>query len=102
MPAKDGSALKAQLVDGGCHNFISKRSEKVLKATKDQRISTQAWRIPSEKISINAVSERLEEAVGIYAKEECSIPADLGNYACADKSWSNWRCVNQDKWYNHS
>ena len=25
MPVKDESASKAQLVDGGCHNFISKR-----------------------------------------------------------------------------
>ena len=58
MPKKDGSASRAQLVDGGCHNFFSQRSGKVLKAAEDQRISTQVWRIPSEKISINAVSER--------------------------------------------
>ena len=28
---KDGSALRAQLVDGGCQNFISKRMGRVLK-----------------------------------------------------------------------
>ena len=59
MPAKVGSALRAWLVDGGCHSFISLRSGKVLKATKTQRISTQVLRIPRERISINAVSERL-------------------------------------------
>ena len=35
MPVKDGSALRARLVDGGCHNFISKRTGRVLKATED-------------------------------------------------------------------
>ena len=43
----------------GCSNALEVRSGKVWKATKDQRISTQVWRIPCEKISINAVSERL-------------------------------------------
>ena len=64
MPLKDGSASRAWLVDGGCHSFISLRSGKVLKATKAQRISTQGWRIPCEKISSNAVIERPEEPVG--------------------------------------
>ena len=63
LPGKDGSALRARLVDIGCYSFISLRSEKVLKATEAQRISTQIWRISCERISINAVSERLEEAV---------------------------------------
>ena len=26
MPVKDGSILRARLVDGGCHSFISKKS----------------------------------------------------------------------------
>ena len=59
MSVKDRSASRALLVDGGCHSFICLRSAKVLKATKAQRISTEVWRIPREKISINAVSERL-------------------------------------------
>ena len=41
-------------------------SGKVLKAKEGQRISTHVWRIPREKISINVVSERPEEAVGVY------------------------------------
>ena len=69
MPAKDGSALKAQLVDGECHRFISLRSGKVLKATKAQRISTHIWRIPCDRININAVNERPEEVVEVYAKD---------------------------------
>ena len=80
MPVKDGSPSRAQLVDGGCNSFISLMSGKVLKATKDQRISTQVWRIPREKISINVVSERPEEAVGVYAQKECSIRAGMGKY----------------------
>ena len=31
-------------------------------------------------ISINVVRERLEEALGVYAQEECSISAGLGRY----------------------
>ena len=46
MPRKDRSASRARLVGGGCHNFISKRSGRVLKATEDQMISMQVWRIP--------------------------------------------------------
>ena len=80
MPMKDRSASKAGLVDGGCHSFISLRSGKVLKATKSQRISPQVWRIPLEKISINAVSERPEEDMGVYAKEKCLIPTGKGKY----------------------
>ena len=53
MPGKDGSTLRARLVEGGCHSFLSKKSRRVLQATKDQMISTQAWRIPWERISIN-------------------------------------------------
>ena len=67
-------------MDGGCNSFISLGSGKVLRATEAQRISRQVWRIPCERISINAVSERLEEAVGVYAKEECSIPTGMGKY----------------------
>ena len=79
MPVTDRSASRARLVDGACNSFISRRSGKVLKATEGQRISTQVWRISIEKISINVVSERPEEAVGVYA-QECSIPAGMGKY----------------------
>ena len=51
----------------------------MLKATVDQRISMQKWRIPWEKISINTLNETPEEATGVYAKEDCSIPAGTGN-----------------------
>ena len=36
--------------------------------------------IHHERISINAVCERPEEAVGVYAKDKCSIPAGMGKY----------------------
>ena len=39
MPVKDGSTLRAWLVDRGCHNFINKGTRRVLKATEDQSIS---------------------------------------------------------------
>ena len=77
MPIKDGSAL-SPVADGGYHSFISKRTGRVLKATEDQRISTQVWRIPQEKISINTLKERPEEAAGVYAKEDCSFPTGMG------------------------
>ena len=50
MPVKDGLALRARLVDGGCHSFLNKRSGMVLRATKDQMI---LWRIPWERISVS-------------------------------------------------
>ena len=62
MPVKDGSASRAMLVDGGCHNFANHRSGKVWRATKEQKISTQVWRIPCEKINIK---ERVEENIGV-------------------------------------
>ena len=37
-------------------------------------------RIPHERIIINAVIKRLEEAIGVYAKDECSVPAGMGKY----------------------
>ena len=45
------------MVDGRYHSFISKRKGRVLKATEDQRISKQVWRIPCKKISINTLKE---------------------------------------------
>ena len=53
MPVKDESAFRAQLMVGGCHNFISKMLGRVLKATMDHMISMQVWRIPHEKIDVN-------------------------------------------------
>ena len=52
----------------------------MLKATKGQTISVQVWSIPHDKIGVNTVSERLEEAMGVYAKDDCSIPAGMGKY----------------------
>ena len=75
MPVKDGSASRARLVDGGCHSFANRRSGKIWRATKEQKISTLVWRIPREKKNINVLKERTEEDVGVvYAREECSIP----------------------------
>ena len=65
MPLKDRSASRARFVDGGYHSFISKRTGKVLKVTEDQRIPSQVWRIPREKISINTLKERPEETAGV-------------------------------------
>ena len=31
-------------------------------------------------MNINVLKERTEEEVGVYAKEECSIPAGMGKY----------------------
>ena len=50
------------------------------RATEEQRISTQVWGIPREKININVLRERVEEDVGVYAQEECSISPGMGKY----------------------
>ena len=65
MPLRDGSASRARLVDGRCNSFVNPRSGKVWKATKEQRISSQVWRIPCEKINTNELRERPEEDVGV-------------------------------------
>ena len=67
-------------MDGGCHSFISKRSGRVLKATEDQMILMHVWRIPCERIGVNTLNEMPEEAVGVYAMDDCSIPAGMGKY----------------------
>ena len=79
MPVKDGSALSARQVDGGCNNFSNWRPGKVWRATEEQKISTQVCRIPHEKININVLKERMEDDVGVYTQEECSIPHGWGN-----------------------
>ena len=43
-------------------------------------ILTQVWRIPWERIRINTLSERPEEAVRVYAKDNYFIPAGIGKY----------------------
>ena len=43
-------------------------------------ISTMVWRIPWERISINSLSERLEETLRVYAKDDCLIPAEMEKY----------------------
>ena len=65
MPGRDGSASRVRLVDGGCNSFVIRRSGTVWRATEEQKISTQVWRIPCEKININVVRERSEENVGV-------------------------------------
>ena len=41
MPVKDGSALRARLMDGGCISFKNRRSGNIWRATREQEISTQ-------------------------------------------------------------
>ena len=82
-----GSASRARIVDRGCNSFTSRRSVKVLKATKGQSISTQ--------ISINVVSERPEEAVGVYCTGGVFHPCKKGQiHPCKDELWSNGRHFN--------
>ena len=40
----------------------------MLKATEDQMISMQVWRIPHENIGVNILSERSEESVGVLQR----------------------------------
>ena len=80
MPVKDDSALRARLVDGGCISFENRRLGKIWRATREQEISAQTWIIPREKITINVLKDGVEENVGVYDKEQCSIPAGMGKY----------------------
>ena len=43
-------------------------------------ISSQVWRIPQEKISVNTLNERPEKATGVYAKKDCSITPGMWKY----------------------
>ena len=47
---------------------------------KRAKVSTHAWRIPREKININVLKDGVEENVGVYAKEQRSIPAGMRKY----------------------
>ena len=79
---KNGLTSRARLVDRGCHSFLSKKSGTMLQTTKDQKILIKVWRIPQERISINALQERLEEATGVYAKDNyCSKSTDNKKYS---------------------
>ena len=80
MPVRGNADSRARLVDGGCVSFENSKSRKIWNATSDQEISTQAWRIPREKVTINALKDVLAGNVGVYAKEQCSIPAGTGKY----------------------
>ena len=42
---EDRSALRARLVDGRYNSFIIKKTGRVMKATEDQMISSQVWKI---------------------------------------------------------
>ena len=54
-------------------------------------ISMQVWRIHCEKIGVNMLNERLEEAVGVYAKNYCSIPCGNGEiHPGPDKLGDYW------------
>ena len=61
MPVKDGSASRARLVGRGCISFKNWRSGKIWRATREQEISTQTWKIPHEKITINLLKDEVEE-----------------------------------------
>ena len=78
MPVKDSSASRARLVVRGCSSFEHWRSGRIWREMREQKISTQAWRIPREKITINVLKDGVEENVRVYAKDQCSIPAGMG------------------------
>ena len=52
----------------------------MLKTNEVQMISSQVWRIPRKKSSINTLEESTEEVTEVYAKEDCLIPVEMGKY----------------------
>ena len=73
-------SLENETSGRSCSSFEHRRLGRIWRATREQKISTQAWRIPWEKISINVLQDGVEENVGVYTKEQCSIPAGMGKY----------------------
>ena len=59
MPVKDGSTSRGRLVDGGCVSFKNRRLGQICRATREQEISVQTWRIPHEKMNINVVQDEV-------------------------------------------
>ena len=80
MPVRGNAGSRARLVDAGCVSFENSKSQQIWNTTSDQEISTKAWRIPREKVTINVLKDGLVENVGAYPKEQCSIPAGTGKY----------------------
>ena len=99
MPVEDGSNSRARLVDGGCVSFENRRSGKICRANKEQEISAQTWRIPREKMNINVLQGGVEENIGVYAKEKCSIPAGMVKYVPVQTNCDIHTriCFNRDK-----
>ena len=98
---KDGSTSRARLVDGECKSFENQRSRKICRVTREQEISAQTWGIPREKMNINVLQDGVEENVGAYAKEQCSISAGMGKYVPVQKNHEiQEKMFNQDKGQN--
>ena len=57
MPVRGNTDSRARLVDGGCVSFKNSKSRRIWNATSDQEISTQAWRIPLEKVTLNVLMD---------------------------------------------
>ena len=71
---EDGNILEHAAEDKGSHtillgaeclDFNNQKAGKILRATKAQEISTQAWRIPKEKVTINILKDEVQENVGV-------------------------------------
>ena len=52
-PIADNKISRTLLVDGECLDFEKRKSGKTWRATREQKISPQAWRILREKVTIN-------------------------------------------------
>ena len=49
-------------------------------------ISTQVWKIPLERNSVNTMLETKEEIIGMHTKKECSILSGMGKYITVQTS----------------
>ena len=47
---------------------------------EEGKCKTEKRRIPREKVTINILKDEVKDNVGMYAKEQCSIPAGMGKY----------------------
>ena len=99
MPVKDVSASRVRLVYGGCHSFKGKRMGRVLKATEDQMIWMQVWRIPHERISNQYIKQEAGRGPRHVCKGWLFISRGNGKInPSADESWDYRRGFNWDQW----
>ena len=87
--------LKSKASSGKYNSFVNWRSGKVWRTTEEQRISTQVWRIPWEKININDMKREARRGRRSIHTRGVFYPHWDGKiHPCTDEPWNNGRHFN--------